>query len=92
MRLAYTERGSLSVILAESRACIHSWSTRGRRSGDGHVTVTYIQWNPCNADTLRNKRSVLIIGLSAFQRYGLYAHTLKKSSSKHEKYQNKTNL
>ena len=36
---AYTERGSLSALLAESRACIHSWSTRGRRSGDGHVIV-----------------------------------------------------
>ena len=44
----------------------------------------YIQWSPYNADTLQNKRSVLIIGVSAFQRYGLYARTFKQSSSKPE--------
>ena len=44
-----------------------------------------IQWNPYIADTLRNKRSVLIIGVSAFQRYGLNAHMLKQSYSMPEK-------
>ena len=54
--------------------------------------IAVVQWNPYNVDTLWNKRSVLIIGVSAFQRYGLYAHTLKQSSSMQEKYQYKTNL
>ena len=48
-------------------------------------SIQVLQWNPYNADTLRNKRSVLIIGVSAFQRYGIYAHTLKQSSSMRNK-------
>ena len=54
--------------------------------------ICSIQRNPYNADTLRNKRSALIIGVSAFQRYGLYAHMLKQSCSMHEKASNKKNL
>ena len=63
----------------------------------GIAVATYfrpliVQWNPYNVDTFQNKSSVLIIGVSAFQRYGLYAHMLKQSTSMHEKYQNKMNL
>ena len=54
--------------------------------------IVAIQWNPYNADTFQNKRSVPIIGVSPFQKYSLYAYTLKQSSSMHEMYQNKTNL
>ena len=55
-------------------------------------TYMHIQWNPYNADTLWNKRSVRIIGVSAFQRYGLNAHMSKQSCSMSAKYQNKTSL
>ena len=42
---AYTERGRFAAFLFVSRACVHSWSTRGRRSGwgmwscDGQVMI-----------------------------------------------------
>ena len=50
-----------------------------------HAFNITLQWNPYNADTLENKRSVLIIGVSTFQRYSLYAHMVKQSCSMHEK-------
>ena len=54
--------------------------------------VMYVQWNPYKVDTLRNKKGELIIGVSAFQRYGLYAYMLKQSCSMPENYQEKMNL
>ena len=76
------------VIIIEN----HTSESTKEQKQHNTFRMLYIQWNPYNADTLRNKKSVLIIGVSTFQRYGLYANTLKPSSSVHEKYQYKTNL
>ena len=40
----------------------------------GLIFGDVVQWNPYNADTLRNKRNVLIIEVSTFQRYGWLKH------------------